>query len=225
MNYLKKCTHSDITYAVHQCARFSIDPQLEHGQAVKWLGRYLYGTCDKGLILQPLNAEGELLDLYADSDFAGNWDSEIAESDLSTACSHTSYILFYCRRPLLWASKMQMEIALLSSESEYIALSQAIHAMVPIMELLKEIKALGFAVSNATPRVHCHAFEDNFEMACIPKMHPCTKHLNQKYHFFHLFISSEDGQPSSITIHKISTDDQTVDFLTKSLPLLMFRHH
>ena len=195
---------------------------------VKWLGRYLYGTCDKGLILKPLNAEGELLDLYADSNFTGNWDSEIAKSDLSTACSHTGYVLFYCRSPLLWASKMQMEIMLSSSKSEYIALSQAIHAMVPIMELLKEMKALGFAVSNATPRVHCCTFEDNssaLKMACIPKMHPCTKHLNQKYHFFHSFISSKDGQPSSITIHKISTDDQTADFLTKSLPLLTFCHH
>jgi hypothetical protein len=101
------------------------------------------------------------LDLYADSDFTGNWDSEIAESDPSTVHSCTGYVLFYCRSPLLWASKMQTEIMLLSSKSEYIALSQAICATVLIMELLKEMKVLGFMVSNATPRVHCCAFEDN----------------------------------------------------------------
>ena len=50
LNYLEKSTRPDIAYAVHQCARFSIDPRYEHGQAIKWLGRYLYGTRDKGIV-------------------------------------------------------------------------------------------------------------------------------------------------------------------------------
>ena len=37
LNYLEKATRSDISYAVHQCARFVSDPKVEHGDAVRWL--------------------------------------------------------------------------------------------------------------------------------------------------------------------------------------------
>ena len=51
LNYLEKASRSNIAYATHQCARFTIDPKVEHGKAVKWLGRYLKATRDKGTIL------------------------------------------------------------------------------------------------------------------------------------------------------------------------------
>jgi hypothetical protein len=82
--YLEKSTRPDLAYAVHQCARFSHAPKVEHGKAVKWLGRYLKGTANMGLILKPY---GSSLDLFVDSDFAGNWDPEIADTDSSTANS------------------------------------------------------------------------------------------------------------------------------------------
>jgi hypothetical protein len=41
LNYLEKCTRPDIAYAVHQCARFVLNPKEEHVQAVKLIGRYL----------------------------------------------------------------------------------------------------------------------------------------------------------------------------------------
>ena len=53
MLYLEKSTRPDIAYAVHQCARFASDPKEEHGKAVKWLGRYLLGTREQGMILKP----------------------------------------------------------------------------------------------------------------------------------------------------------------------------
>ncbi len=48
LNFLEKSTRPDIAYAVHQCARFSIDPKVEHANAVHWIARYLkeYGTRD-----------------------------------------------------------------------------------------------------------------------------------------------------------------------------------
>jgi Reverse transcriptase (RNA-dependent DNA polymerase) len=48
LNYLEKGSRSDIAYIVHQCARFVQEPKEEHGQALRWLGRYLKGTRDKG---------------------------------------------------------------------------------------------------------------------------------------------------------------------------------
>ena len=39
LNYLQRCTRPDISYAVHQCARFCEQPKTEHGNAIKWLSR------------------------------------------------------------------------------------------------------------------------------------------------------------------------------------------
>ncbi len=77
LNYLKKSTQPDISYAMHQCAHFSADPRQPHADAVKWLGRYLKGTKDKGMILKPT---GTSFDVYVDADFAGNWKQSEAES-------------------------------------------------------------------------------------------------------------------------------------------------
>ena len=89
--FLEKSSRPDLTYAVHQCARFSHNPKVEHGNAVKRIGRYLKGTMDKGLIMKPdPNCK---LDLHVDADFAGNWDKEIASTDPATAQSRHGYVL------------------------------------------------------------------------------------------------------------------------------------
>ena len=55
LNYLEKCSRPDISCAVHQGARFVSNPRVEHGKALKWLGRYLVGSKDKGMIYSPGN--------------------------------------------------------------------------------------------------------------------------------------------------------------------------
>lgn len=54
LNYLERGTRPDIAYIVHQCARFAVNPKKEHALALTWLGRYLKGMRDKGMILRPL---------------------------------------------------------------------------------------------------------------------------------------------------------------------------
>ncbi len=46
MHYLVAGSRSECAYAVNQCARFSHDPKMEHGQEVRWIGRYLKGRKD-----------------------------------------------------------------------------------------------------------------------------------------------------------------------------------
>jgi hypothetical protein len=128
LNYLEKSTRPDIAYAVHQCARFSIDPREEHGKAVKAIGRYLLSTQDRGIIFKP-NKDGLLC--YSDADFAGNWCKELCETDVTTAKSRTGYVIKNAGCPLIWASKLQTEIALSSTESEYVALSQSLRGVIP----------------------------------------------------------------------------------------------
>ena len=69
LNFLEQSTRGDISYATHMLARFGADSKREHGNAVKWLGRYLAGTRDKGLILRPDKSKG--MEIYCDADFAG----------------------------------------------------------------------------------------------------------------------------------------------------------
>lgn len=212
MNYLEKSSRPDIAYAVHQCARFAADPKVEHTQAIKLIGRYLLGTQDKGIICTPVD---ESLHLYADADFAGNWVKDVAQTSIDTARSRTGYVLMHAGCPVIWASKMQTEIALSSTESEYVALSQGLREVLPLMGLIKELADAGFHLNRQTPIVHCKAFEDNsgaLEMARTPKMRPHTKHINIKYHHFRQAV--EDGH---VSIEQISTEAQLADIFTKPL--------
>jgi hypothetical protein len=112
---------------------------------------------------------------------------EGAIDDPNTARSRMGYIITHAGCPIHWASKMQTEIALSSTEAEYIALSQSMREVIPIMWLLQEATDHGFKFHNGKPKIRCTVFEDNsgaIEIAKVPKMRPRTKHLNIKYHHF-----------------------------------------
>ena len=210
LNYLEKGTRSDIAYIVHQCARFTLDPKVEHGEALKWLGRYLIGTKDKGTILKP--QDGKDLEVYVDASFAGDWDpADTGNPD--TARSRHGYIIQYQGCPILWKSAMQTEICLSTTESEYTGLSYALRDAIPIMQLLDEMKEKGFPINSTQAKMHCRVFEDNsgaLEMAKVHKYRPRTKHLNVKLHHFRSYVDNK-----KISIHKIDTNEQRADYLTK----------
>ncbi len=212
LNYLEKSTRPDIAYAVHQCARFMENPKVEHAKAIKAIGRYLLATKDKGILCIP---DERPLECYSDADFAGNWNKIESEFNKDTARSRTGYIIKYAGCPLVWGSKLQTEIALSTTESEYVALSTSLREVIPLMELIKELEGAGFAIKKDKPRVYCEAFEDNegaLEMARSPKMRPRTKHINIKYHHFRDAVKKGD-----IVINAIDTEEQQADIMTKPL--------
>ena len=217
LNFLKKSTRPDIAYAVHQCARFQIDPKESHAKAVKRIGRYLLDTRDQGYIIRP---DDLMLECYADADFSGNWRRDIAEQDTSTAQSRTGFVILFAGCPLIWGSRLQTEIALSTTEAEYIALSTALRETIPLINLLQELKDMKFIDEAKAPIIHCKAFEDNsgaLELAKSPKMRPRTKHINIKYHHFRSYVSS-----GAITLHKVSTENQIADIFTKPLSYPLF---
>ncbi len=214
LNYLEKSTRSNISYIVHQCARFTTDPKVEHAQALSWLGQYLKETRDKGTILRPV--EGQDMEVYADADFSVNWDPKETK-DVDTARSRHGYIILYAGCPVLWKSQMQTEIALSSTKSEYVGLSYALRDAIPIMELLKELKRFKFPIRTSHTKVHCKVFEDNsgaVEIATTHKFRPRTKHINVKYHFLRSYVNGNE-----ISIHPINTTMQRADYLTKAVNL------
>ena len=177
----------------------------------------MLGTSDKGIVCRP---NGDSFHDYVDADFAGNWNKEIAESDRSTARSRSGYLITYAGCPIVWASRLQTEIAFSSTESEYCALSQSLREVLPLMNLVLELKNAGFDMNTAVPKIHCKVFEDNsgaLEMARTPKMRPRTKHINIKYHHFREAV--ENGK---VSIHDIDTKDQLADIFTKPLAEELF---
>ena len=69
LNYLATTSRLDILFAVHQYAKFSINPKKSYEEAVKKIGRYLKATKEEGIIYYfDHNKE---LKWFADSDFTG----------------------------------------------------------------------------------------------------------------------------------------------------------
>jgi hypothetical protein len=69
LSYLEKCSRLDISCAVHQAARFVSNPRIQHGKALKWLGRYPVGSRDKAMIYSPSN---QSFDVFVDASFTGD---------------------------------------------------------------------------------------------------------------------------------------------------------
>ncbi len=64
------------------------------------------------------------------------------------------------------------------------------------------------------PYIYCKVFEDNsgaLELAQLPQLHLCTKHINVCYHHF-----CEHVRKGLIKIFPLDTKDQIADTLTKA---------
>lgn len=175
LGYLEKGSRPEIAYIVHQCARFSISPKIEHAKAIRWLTRYLFSTRDKGMIFKPDITRG--LELFVDADFAGNWDPNETH-DIDTARSRHGFAIKYAGCLISWKSQLQREIALSSTEAEYTGLSYAVRDVIPILRILKEISQR-HPIPMQSAKLQLIVFEDNvgaIEMANNPKYRPRTKH-------------------------------------------------
>ena len=218
LSYLTGSTRPDISMAVNQCARFSNDPKLSHERAVKRIVRYLHGTKDRGIIFNPDPKRG--LECFVDADFAGGWNI-LEPGNPDNVLSRTGFVIYYAGCPILWKSKLQTEIALSTTESEYIALSQAMRDVIPMMALLLEINKL-IDLHIPKPEIHCKVFEDNNSCIAVaesPKFTPRTKHISIKYHHFRSFVKNK-----SIIIKHIGTKEQIADIFTKPLDGALFQY-
>jgi len=217
LNYLAQMTRPAISMAVHNCACFSIHPTYLHEQAVKRIGRYLFATQDKGLVYKP--TASPTLDMYVDTDFAGTWHKEYTHlRDSVLSC--TGYVIFYQGCPIHWGSKLQTEIALSTTEAEYIALSMGARELIPIRRLLRELLAdsplcnLAQFPSNILPPSTIYEGNALCIAVATKEVHhkPRTKHIALKYHHFKDYLQS-----GAIQIVKVPTSQNLADILTKPL--------
>jgi len=90
-------------------------------EAVLRIGMYLLSTCDRGLIMAP---KEHSFDCWVNAN--GNWSKDCDPLDVDNVCSHSGYTIDYAGVPLVWHSKLQGEIALLTTEAEFYALSMSL---------------------------------------------------------------------------------------------------
>ena len=187
---------------------------------VQWIGRYLKGTATKGTILKPDPTKS--LEVFVDSDFAGNWDPTLAGRDCSTVRSRHGFYICYRGIPIAYKSSLQQDIVLSSTKAEITGLSYSLRDAIPIMQILDKMTEKGYPINNEGTKVHCKVFEDNsgaIEVAKLHKIQPRTKFLNNR--LFHFRLYADQG----ITIYKIDTKMQPADILTKPLNETDFERH
>ena len=160
--------------------------------------------------------KGRGFEVYADADadFAGGFNKHNAENP-ATAKSQTCYHIMFNGCLIYTHSKLQTEIALNTTEAEYICLSQALRMVIVLIRFFKELSKKFPSFKYKKPIFKRTAFEDNngaIAPATAEKLRPRTKHINLKYHHFKYHVMK-----GKITIVKIDIEKQLVDIGTKPL--------
>ena len=159
LNYLVNCTHPEMSFAVHQCVRFFIDPKRSHKQAVKRILRYLLSTkrgdhkntgVNQGIIYRPDKTKS--IDTYVYASISGECNTAWIDEPTSVM-SRNGYVIVYANCTIIWCSKLMTEITLSTTESEYAALSRSMRDVIPLLDLLKELSDVIPSV-DTTPNIH-----------------------------------------------------------------------
>ena len=139
----------------------------------------------------------------------------ISISDLLTsalACS--GHIIKIGNCPIHWVSNMQSEVALSTTESEYISLSQRTRDLMTIKQTIDSLNRF-IEIDSKTIDTFSTVFEDNngaLQLALEPKHRPRTKHTCVKYHHFR-----QCAKNKTISAQAVGTEDQQADIMTKPL--------
>ena len=158
------CTNAriDIALAVSQVCCFTAKFKKPHADALKQILQHLKGTMDKGTIMRP---KGDLnLKCWTDADFAGLHCGD-GNSNPTSARSKTDQIIALSGVPLHWKAVLQQQTCTSSFESECLALGEALKALLPLIELMKECCTEVGPLAETAATIHADVFEDN--KACL----------------------------------------------------------
>ncbi len=109
------------------------------------------------------NQEG--MECWVDTAHASEWNNKTASNDPNTARSRMGYVITYAGCPMHWSSKMQTEIALSTTEAEYIALSQAMRVMHVASEAYESLSSRQWTLQD------CCEYEAELESELLTNSH------------------------------------------------------
>ena len=174
---------------VHHCARFKIICVLctnTPSDKLKSTSTYVHlpdinlqlTTC--GVVYKPDIEKGITCCVYAKC--SGGWNQENADN-AENLVTNTGYVITYYVCPVLWCSKLQIEIDLSTSQTEYITLNQATRKVISFMVLMKGVSFI-FDIHLPKPKVFCKVSKENKSCIAVAesnKFSPRTKNIAIKY--------------------------------------------
>ena len=194
--YLMLGTHPDIAYAVTLMVWMSANPIQEHLDKALYVCCYLIGTHDYSLVFNGNSGNG--LITCTDSDWAGS-----PEDSKFT----TGFYIKLANAVFLWNSHQQKTVALLSTEAEYMALSNYSCQVVWIRNMFGKI---GF---NLLPMPICGDNQGSIFMRNNPVTECCTKHIPIRFHYVR-----DTVQKCQVEIFYIEGTDNSADTYVHKKP-------
>jgi hypothetical protein len=185
-------------------SKFVNDPSAEHEVAFKRVLRYLRGTTGEGVTYKGQGSA--LLEGWADADYAG---------DPEDRKSTSGFLLTINGRPVSWTSRKQKTVALSSTESEYVSLSNLCQEVKWFRQLLQDVDSPQLAPTTL--------FEDNQgaqATANNPTSHQRMKHVDVRFHFIREQVASGE-----VRIQYCPTSQNVADILTKPLSAEVIARH
>ena len=194
--YLMLGTRPDIAFAVTHLLRHSVNPSQDQLNKALYICHYLIGTSTYSLVYN--GGSGTGLTACTDLDWGSN----------PTSClSQTGFYLKLADGLISWTSRAQKTIAYLSTEAEYMALSDCTRQVTWIQSLLGELSYKLNAI------LICSDNQGSIFMASNPVMEPCSKHMDIRYHRIRESIAN-----GKIELFFIDGAENPADLLTKNLP-------
>lgn len=200
--YLAVATRPDISFAVGLASRCLDQPNENHVNAVKRILKYIKGTTNFGILFKSnvtLN-----LNCYSDADYAG---------DVDTRKSTSGFVSMFGSGSISWGSNRQKCVALSSTESEYIAGSEAVKELVWLNRLLDNLD-----VDIENPVLHLDN-QGAIKLTKNPEFHKRTKHIEVRYHFIR-----EKFEEGFFRLRYVNTKEQIADIFTKPLSRHKFQY-
>ncbi|GAA0167068.1 transmembrane signal receptor [Lithospermum erythrorhizon] len=187
-------TRPDIMFATSLISRFMSKPTELHFQVAKRILRYLKGTIQFGIYYKN---HGKL-DVYTDSDYAG---------DLEDRKSTSGYVTIMSSGAVTWCSKKQPIVTLSTTEAEFVA---ATVCTCQVLWMKKVLAELGYE-ENVCTQIKCDN-SSTIKLSKNPVMHGRCKHIDIRFHFLRDLV--KDGV---IELIHCGTTEQIADIMTKAL--------
>ncbi|CAI7778735.1 unnamed protein product [Closterium sp. NIES-53] len=207
--YAAANTRPDVEFATEQLARVVQGPNEEQVAAGMRVAKYLGQTATVGLQFSAaaqrrqkgadgVEPERLFLTAFSDASYA---------SEPEDMTSVGGFICCVGGGPTAWESKKQVDQALSSVESEYMALFRAVREIVWQRRLLAE---LGEEQQGPTP-LYCDS-QRAIDLAKNPVLHGLTKHMRVKWHWTRSMVAAGE-----VELHYVKTTGQPADMMTKRL--------
>jgi hypothetical protein len=205
--YAMLCTRPDVSYALSMTSRYQQNPGDSHWMAVKNILKYLRRTKEMFLVYGGLE-EDLCVKCYTDASF---------QTDRDDSRSQSGYVFIMNGGAIAWKSSKQNVVAQSTTESEYVAASEAAQEAAWMKKFIAD---LGVVPAIQDPiEIFCDN-EGAIAQAKEPRSHHSTKHILRRFHYIRDIVERGD-----VCIRKVHTDQNLADPFTKPLPQAKHEGH